>query len=45
MRCTELPLMPAALAMAAAVQWVTSPGGSALIRATTRSMTAYMPTI
>ena len=29
MRCTELTLMPTALAMAAAVQWVVSPGGSA----------------
>jgi hypothetical protein len=40
MRCTELTLMPVDLAMAAAVQWVASPGGSALVKATTRSMTA-----
>ena len=28
MRCTEATLMPAALAMAGAVQWVASPGGA-----------------
>src|SRR5260221_748789 len=33
--------MPAALAMAAAVQCVVSPGGSALVRATTRSITGW----
>jgi len=33
-RCTELTLMPTASAIAAAVQWVVSPGGSANVRAT-----------
>jgi hypothetical protein len=39
-RCTELTLIPAAAAMAAAVQWVASPGGSVGVRATTRSIVA-----
>ena len=33
--------MPAALAMAAPVQWVASCGGSVAVRATTRSMTSW----
>jgi hypothetical protein len=37
MRCTEETLIPATAAMAAAVQWVVSPGGSPWVRATTRS--------
>jgi hypothetical protein len=41
MRCTELTLMPVALAIAAAVQCVVSPGGSAPVKATTRSITAW----
>ena len=40
MRCTELTLMPLALAMAAAVQCVTSPGGSVSVSATTRAATS-----
>ena len=40
MRCTELTLMPIALAIMAAVQWVVSPGGSASVSATTRSATS-----
>ena len=39
-RCTEERLIPAALAMAAPVQWVVSPGGSVWVSATTRSATA-----
>ena len=39
-RCTELMLIPVAAAMAAAVQWVASPGGSVGVRATTRSIVA-----
>ena len=38
-RWTELMLIPTSLAMAAAVQWVASPGGSALVRSTTWSIT------
>src|SRR5262245_1823726 len=37
MRCTELTLIPIALAMAAPVQWVASAGGPAKVKATTRS--------
>src|SRR5689334_9340781 len=37
MRWMELTLMPLALAMAGAVQWVVSPGGSVRVRATTCS--------
>src|SRR5882724_8798390 len=37
MRCTELTLTPASLAIALAVQWVVSPGGSPRVRATTRA--------
>src|SRR6516162_3031805 len=40
MRCTELTLMPSALAIIAAVQWVTSAGGAVRVRATVRSCTA-----
>ena len=40
MRRTELTLMPLAPAMAVAVQWVVSPGGSAKVSATTRSATS-----
>src|SRR3954447_19904794 len=40
-RCTELMLIPVAAAMAAAVQWVASPGGSVGVRATTRSIVAW----
>ncbi len=35
--CTELALMPAALAIIAAVQCVASPGGSPWVKATVRS--------
>ena len=41
MRCTEETLMPAALAMAAPVQWVASCGGSVAVSATTWSMTSW----
>src|SRR5829696_6820751 len=41
MRCTEEMLSPAALAMAAPVQWVASCGGSVPVRATTLSMTSW----
>jgi hypothetical protein len=41
MRCTDETLMPTALAMAAAVQWVASCGGSVAVSATTRSMIAW----
>jgi hypothetical protein len=37
-RCTEETLIPAALAIMPAVQWVVLPGGSRAVRATTRSM-------
>ena len=40
MRCTELTLMPVAVAIMAAVQWVAAAGGSVKVRATTRSATA-----
>src|SRR4051794_15517705 len=40
-RCTELMLIPVAAAMAAAVQWVASPGGPVGVRATTRSIVAW----
>src|SRR5260370_22819791 len=40
MRCTELTLMPGASAIAAAVQWVVSPGGSFRVSATTRATTS-----
>src|SRR6266704_6327221 len=40
MRCTEDRLIPTALAMAAPVQWVVSPGASVWVSATTRSATA-----
>ena len=40
MRCTELTLMPVALAIMAATQWVASAGGSLSVRATTRSATS-----
>ena len=40
MRCTELALMPFSWAIAAAVQCVVSPGGSASVRATTLCSTA-----
>ena len=39
-RCTEETLMPTALAITVAVQWVVSPGGSVSVRATVRSRTA-----
>src|SRR6516164_5739197 len=39
-RCTELALMPIALAIIAAVQWVTSPGGSLSVFATVCSCSA-----
>ena len=35
MRCTELTLMATVLAIAPAVQWVVSPGGSFKVSATT----------
>src|SRR6516164_4421005 len=38
--CTELALMPIALAIIAAVQWVTSPGGSLSVFATVCSCSA-----
>src|SRR5215218_865010 len=41
MRWTEETLMPAALAIAAPVQWVASCGGSVAVRATTLSMTSW----
>src|SRR5262245_12542465 len=41
MRCTELTLMPVALAMTGPVQCVFSPGGAALVRPTTRSKTVW----
>jgi hypothetical protein len=37
MRCTEVTLTPTAFAVAAPVQWVASPGGASIVRATTRS--------
>ena len=40
MRRTELTLMPVALAIMAATQWVASAGGSLSVRATTRSATS-----
>ncbi len=40
MRCTELTLIARDLAMAAAAQCVTSPGGSVSVSATTRFVTA-----
>ena len=40
MRCTEDGLIPAALAIAGAVQWVASCGGRLLVSATTRSTVA-----
>src|SRR5450759_2050194 len=40
MRCTELTLMPLALAMATAVQCVVSPGGSVSVAETTRASTS-----
>jgi|GEM_PF-3987777 hypothetical protein len=40
MRLTALALMPAAVAIMSAVQCVVSPGGSASVRATTRSATS-----
>jgi len=40
MRCTELTLIPAALAMAAPVQWVASPGGGPAVRSITRAITS-----
>ena len=40
MRCTELTLIPLTLAITVPVQWVISPGGSANVRATTRSVTS-----
>jgi hypothetical protein len=39
MRCTEETLMPVTSAIAAAVQWVASPGGSPAISSTTRAIT------
>ena len=39
MRCTEETLIPVALAIAAAVQWVASPGGSPAVNSTTRAIT------
>ena len=39
-RCTELGLIPVASAMALAVQWVASCGGSAAVSSTTRSIVA-----
>jgi len=36
-RCTELTLIPAALAIAAPVQWLAAGGGPARVRAITRS--------
>jgi hypothetical protein len=36
MRCIEETLMPTALAIMPAVQWVVSPGGSVCVSATTR---------
>src|SRR5512134_3841808 len=39
MRCTEEMLIPVALAIAAAVQWVASPGGSPAVNSTTRAIT------
>src|SRR4029453_12707164 len=39
-RSTELGLIPTAAAMAAAVQWVASRGGSVAVNATTRSIVA-----
>src|SRR6516164_4754754 len=38
-RCTELTLIPICLAILAAVQWVTSPGGSVCVSATVCSCT------
>src|SRR3954469_20946699 len=40
-RCTELMLIPTAAAMALAVQWVASCGGSVGVSSTTRSIVAY----
>src|SRR5262249_23989923 len=40
MRCTELTLMPTALAMAAPVQWVAFGGGPDKVKVTTRSTTS-----
>jgi hypothetical protein len=40
MRCTELTLIPTALAMAAAVQCVVSPGAEPPVRSITRAITA-----
>jgi len=40
MRCTEVRLIPTALAISRPVQWVVSPGGSPRVSATTRSATA-----
>jgi hypothetical protein len=39
-RCTELTLIPAALAMAEPVQWLATAGGPASVMATTRSITS-----
>ena len=39
-RCTQRCLIPAALAIARPVQCVVSPGGSASVNSTTRSITA-----
>ena len=41
MRCTELAEMPAALAMADAVQCVTSPVGGPSVNSTTRAMVSF----